>query len=308
MTDMSQTVSSSRLDWVNIAFLTAVHVAALAGLVYAVATGIVWMSVALGVVWLLGSGISITGGYHRLFSHRSYRCATPLKLSYLLFGAAAMQNSALNWCCDHRRHHANTDEEDDPYNARRGLWWSHIGWVFYKDDPLDYSNVRDLSGDRLVAWQHRYYLVIGPVMSFAVPAAIAAAWGDAMGGLLFAGCIRLALQYHSTFSINSIAHRFGRQPYNTTTTARDSGVVAFMTLGEGYHNFHHKFPGDYRNGIRLFDFDPTKWLVSLMSRIGVTWDLKRVSSHTIEEAKRQMARLAATPVTPPSPGEDPDPA
>ncbi len=293
---MHHPISSTRTpDRVNITFIAAVHVAAVAAVVYSALIGVGWVSVALAVVWYWCSGLSITGGYHRLFSHRSYRSAAPLRAFYLLFGAAAFQNSAINWASDHRRHHAHTDEDEDPYDARQGLWWSHIGWVLYKDPLRDYANVRDLFRDRLVALQHRYSLVLAPLMGWAVPAAIASAWGDALGGFLWVGCIRLVAQYHSTFSINSIAHRFGRQPYATSTSARDSGVVALVTLGEGYHNFHHRFPSDYRNGIGPLSFDPTKWVVGALSKMGATWDLKRVAPEAIERARRETATAERPP-------------
>jgi cyclopropane-fatty-acyl-phospholipid synthase len=256
---------------------------------------VAWQTLVLAAVWYLCSGLSITGGYHRLFSHRAYRAAAPLKLFYLVFGAAAAQNSAINWASDHRRHHAHTDKDGDPYDARKGLWWSHMGWVFYRDPARDLDNVPDLMRDPLVVWQHRYYVPLVPAMLWVVPGAVAALWADAVGGALWAGCIRLVAQYHSTFSINSLAHRFGSQPYTTQHSARDNPIVALVTMGEGYHNFHHRFPGDYRNGIRLLDFDPTKWLVGLLSKMGVTWDLKRVSPESVDQARRDTQRTPPPP-------------
>jgi len=156
-----------------------------------------------------------------------------------------------------------------------------------RDDPVrDYANVKDLLADPLVGWQHRFYLPIAIGMTGIVPAIVAFAWGDAIGGVLWAGCIRLVAQYHSTFAINSVAHRFGRQPYTTATSARDNVFVAFLTMGEGYHNFHHRFPSDYRNGVRWRDYDPTKWLVSALSAVGLTSDLKRVTHEAVRRARR----------------------
>jgi stearoyl-CoA desaturase (delta-9 desaturase) len=281
---------SRRTNWLNSGFMAAIHLAALAILVSSVISPPMWQTLALTFVLYCCSGLSITGGYHRLFAHRSYRGSPALRLFYLLFGAAAIQNSVLTWVSDHRRHHADTDSDDDPYDARQGLWWSHIGWVLHDDPARDYSNVRDLADDRLVAWQHRCYLVIAIVMAGGFPSLIALAWGDPLGGLTWAGCIRVVAQYHSAFAINSIAHRFGRQPYSKTTSARDNVLVALVTLGEGYHNFHHCFPSDYRNGIRWFDFDPTKWLVRALAVIGVASDLRQASPHAIARARRSQPR------------------
>jgi stearoyl-CoA desaturase (delta-9 desaturase) len=273
---------------VNAAFIAAVHLIALGGLGWAAVDPPVWPTLALAFTWYWCSGLSITGGYHRLFAHRSYKCAPVVSLFYLLFGAAAVQNSALTWASDHRRHHAHTDAEGDPYDARRGLWWSHIGWVLREDPLRDYSNVRDLQADPLVSLQHRFYLPIAVVMGAVLPALVAWTWRDPFGGLLWAGCIRLVAQYHSTFAINSLAHRFGRQPFDAHS-ARDNALVALVTMGEGYHNFHHRFPTDYRNGIRRTDFDPTKWLVRTLAAFGLTSDLKRAPAEAIARARSGRA-------------------
>jgi len=275
------------IDWLNTLFIASAHVAALGALIYSLIVGIRWENVLLAAVWFLAAGLSITGGYHRLFSHKTYRAAWLLRLPYLLFGAAAVQNSVINWSSDHRRHHADTDHDEDPYNSLKGFWWSHVGWVLYKDPLRDLDNVKDLAADPLVAFQHKYYIPLVVLMVGVVPAAIGMMWGDPLGAFLWAGLIRLVLQYHSTFSINSLAHMFGRRPYNSAISARDNGIVALITLGEGYHNFHHQFPGDYRNGVRAWHFDPTKWIVKSLSWVRITRDLRKVSQQTIERAKAQ---------------------
>ena len=276
------------IDWVNTTFIALAHVGALAALIYSLMVGTKWENIVLAVVWFFCAGLSITGGYHRLFSHKTYRAAWPLRLFYVLFGAAGVQNSVINWSSDHRRHHAETDEDEDPYNSRKGFWWSHMGWVLFKDPLRDTGNVNDIAQDPIVAFQHKYYVLLVGLMVGVVPALIGLAWGDPLGAFLWAGLIRLIVQYHSTFSINSLAHMFGRRPYNPEISARDNGIVALITLGEGYHNFHHQFPGDYRNGVRAWQFDPTKWIVKALSYVRITTDLRRVSQQTIDRAKAQV--------------------
>lgn len=275
------------IDWVNSIFLAFAHLAAVGGLIYSLSVGVKWESVTLAVIWFLCAGLSITGGYHRLFSHKTYRAAWPLRFFYVMFGAAGVQNSVINWSSDHRRHHAETDHDEDPYNSRKGFWWSHMGWVLFKDPLRDVENVKDLSKDPLVAFQHKYYVLLAVLMVAVLPAAIGLIWGDPLGAFIWAGMIRLVFQYHSTFSINSLAHMFGRRPYNPEISARDNGIVALITLGEGYHNFHHQFPGDYRNGVRAWHFDPTKWIVKTLSWVRITKDLRKVSQQTIDRAKAQ---------------------
>ncbi|HEU5259404.1 MAG TPA: fatty acid desaturase [Vicinamibacterales bacterium] len=272
----------------NLIVMATLHVVAVVTVAMSVIDAPPWQDLALGGTWYWLSGLSITGGYHRLFAHRSYRCSRLVTAFYLLFGGAAAQNSALNWTSDHRRHHAHSDAEGDPYDARRGLWWSHMGWVLQEDLPRDFSNARDLVADPLVRWQHRHYWAIAIVVGGGIPALIAISWGDPVGGLLWAGCVRLVAQYHSTFAINSIAHRFGDRPYCTSTSARDNVLVALLTMGEGYHNFHHRFPSDYRNGVRWRDYDPTKWLVSLLAAVGLASHLKRTSPESIAHARAQL--------------------
>ena len=242
------------------------------------------LSVGLGVAWFLLCMLSTTGGYHRLFAHKTYRAAWPVRLFYILFGAASGQGPALVWAADHRKHHARTDTGEDPYNIRQGFWWAHVGWLFFRS-PVDLHLVRDLDRDPLVRFQDRHYLSLLLAMGFLVPTLIAWTWGDAAGGLLLGGFLRLALQYQATFSINSLAHSIGSRPYSTSVSARDSLVTAIVTLGEGYHNYHHRFPADYRNGIRFFHFDPTKWCVWLLSKVGMASELKRVPAEAIQAAR-----------------------
>ena len=267
-----------KLEPTNALFLLAVHGMSLVALVaYVTVLHWSWATCALGAALLFCTSVSITGGYHRLFAHRSYAASAPVRLFYLLFGAAAFQNSAICWSADHRRHHGKTDTDSDPYSIKRGFFWAHIGWVLARqEEPDDTSNVPDLWADPLIAFQHRHIFLLGTLVGFALPAALGALWGDAMGAFLLAGWVRVLLQYHATFSVNSVAHSIGGQPYSDADSSRDSVWTALITLGEGYHNYHHTFPNDYRNGIRAWHFDPTKWFVSALAWLGQTWNLKRV--------------------------------
>lgn len=139
----------------------------------------------------------------------------------------------------------------------------------------------------------RFYVPLALSVGFALPAGLAWTWGDPWGGLLAAGFLRISVQYEATFSINSVAHSFGRQPYATDTSARDSAIAAVVTLGEGYHNYHHRFPADYRNGVRWYHFDPTKWWIWALSRIGLAWDLKRAPREAIQAARERLRPTTA---------------
>jgi stearoyl-CoA desaturase (delta-9 desaturase) len=264
---------ATQIYWENILVLILTHLLGLAGIAYAIFVHFSWWTVGIASLWMVFCVLSTTGGYHRLFAHRTYRAAKGIRLFYLLFGAGSGQGSALRWSADHRVHHAHTDEDQDPHNIRRGFWWAHWGWLFYRGPPL-------------VRFQHRYYLPLAALFGFVLPGLIALAWSDFIGVVLLAGFLRLALQYQATFCINSVAHSIGRRPYARDTSARDSFIAAILTLGEGYHNFHHRFPGDYRNGAKAGQFDPTKWWIWTLSKLGFAWGLKRTPKDLVQAARR----------------------
>ena len=258
-----------------------------------------WLWFAL---FLIANELSITCGYHRLFAHATYQAHPALKLGYLLFGAMALQNSALLWSAGHRAHHRYVDDpERDPYCARRGFWFSHIGWMLrnYPSGKPDLNFARDLQSDPLVMWQHRYYLPLALSMNLGLPLLVGWASGDTLGTFLLAGVLRLVFSHHLTFFINSLAHIVGRQPYTDENTARDNALVALVTFGEGYHNFHHMFAHDYRNGVRWWQWDPSKWFINAMRWCGLAKNLKRTPWFKIQRARldiqfrraeRQLAR------------------
>ncbi|MHC4515132.1 MAG: acyl-CoA desaturase [Planctomycetota bacterium] len=284
-------MNRTRLDWTNFLFVSSAHLVAAFAVVYLAVFHFSWWTIGFGVLWGTLCGLSVTGGYHRLFSHSAYTATWPLRVFYLAFGAASVQNSALACAADHRTHHAHTDRDRDPYSIRRGFWWAHIGWVVCRSNrETPRSLVRDLEADPLVRFQHRFYVPLAILFGAVVPVAIGMAWGDPIGALLVAGWLRLVVQWHATFAVNSFAHLIGRQPYGRTGTARDSLIVAMLTMGEGYHNFHHRFQIDYRNGIRWYHFDPTKWWVWSAARLGLARGLRRVPAERVEAARR-TARL-----------------
>ncbi len=238
-------------------------------------------------ILLWANGLSITAGYHRLWAHRAYQAHPLLKWVYALFGGMALQNSIQIWAATHRIHHQHVDHIDhDPYSAPRGFWYSHIGWMLrdYPASRLDYSNAADLLADPVVAFQYKHYLAIAVGGNLIVTLLLGAAYDDVWGFLLVAGFLRLVVNHHVTFFINSLAHWWGRQPYTKENTARDNDFLAFLTYGEGYHNFHHIFQWDYRNGIRWWQFDPTKWLIAASEKLGLARDLKRVPEFKIQRA------------------------
>jgi stearoyl-CoA desaturase (delta-9 desaturase) len=247
------------------------------------------------IIWAFiygyATGFGITVGYHRLFAHRAFKARLPAKVIILLLGTAACQESVIWWCRDHRAHHRYTDTNKDPYNATYGFWYSHIGWLFLKRDPKNFGKVSigDLKQDPWLAWQHKYIHELEVLVGVVFPTCVAGIfWGDWKGGFFFASMLRIFYIHHVTFLVNSLAHYLGTLSYADNHTPRDSVVTAVLTLGEGYHNFHHEFPQDYRNAIRFYQYDPTKWIIRGLSYIGQTYDLKRFPENEIQKGQIQM--------------------
>ena len=289
--------------WLNVAFLTLTPLAALVVTpIYILEHGIrpseVWACVGL---WFL-TGLGITAGYHRLFSHRSYKGSWPVRLFFAIIGAAACQNSIIAWCSDHRIHHKFVDTDRDPYDANRGFWYSHIGWIFIggRRDP-SYPNVPDLWADPICRFQHRFYWPIAIGFNVLIPLALGIWTGRIGGMLLFAGLVRVVLVHHFTFTINSLAHMWGRQPWSKGNTARDNWFLSILSFGEGYHNYHHAYQYDYRNGPKWYNYDPSKWLIWSLSHMRLVWDLQRTPDEALMrsrskfEKERLLTRLASRP-------------
>lgn len=292
-----------RINWKTSSFLISTFLVAITGVpLYLWHHGINWFQFGLFAFYCIATGLSITLGYHRLFSHRSFKAKWPVKFFTAIFGAAAFENSIIDWAADHRRHHKHVDHDDDPYDISKGFFHAHIGWLLFKmrpEPPLD--NVTDLFKDRIVVWQQRWCHLIGVLVGFALPAAIGWVYGGptaALGAFLLAGVARVVLVQHCTFCINSLCHSVGRRPYSSRCSARDSGMMALVTFGEGYHNYHHEFQYDYRNGVKPWQFDPTKWTIWLLHKMGMVHDLRRVPEEKIllaeiKETRRQLeARLS----------------
>jgi stearoyl-CoA desaturase (delta-9 desaturase) len=280
---------TNKINWYNTSFFTALPIIAVAGTVYLLLThGLSMATLALAVFYIFATGLSITAGYHRLYSHATYKASWPVRLFYVLFGSGAFEGSVLEWSTDHRDHHRYTDQEKDPYDIKKGLWFAHMGWIIHMDTSRrTFKNVEDLKADPMLVWQHKYYLWIAISMGFILPMLLAASWGDALGGLFIAGALRMTVNHHFTFFINSFAHYFGKKTYNDLS-ARDNWFLALFTYGEGFHNFHHQFAIDYRNGIRWFHYDPSKWLIWTLSKLGLASQLKQVDEEIIAKAMMKM--------------------
>ena len=266
---------------VTILLFSAVVASAVVGVpLFGFLYGYTWLDWTLFGLLYVVTGLGITVGYHRLISHRSFTCPDWVKICFLIAGGWALQNSALKWGADHIRHHAACDQDADPYNAKLGFWHSHCGWLFASQRYSDEKYATRLRQDPLVMWQHRYYVPI-VLAGLALPFIVGFLYGGWLSGLgcfMLAGIGRTFAVLNSTFCINSVCHIWGKQPYGQKDSSRDSWLVSLLTFGEGYHNYHHMYPTDYRNGPRWYNFDPSKWLIYTLSLVGLASSLRTANA------------------------------
>lgn len=292
---MKDTITTrSKYNWNMVVTLTLIPLIGVFGTAfYVYFNGIVWQEPILLLAFWFLSGMGITMGYHRLFSHRAYKTNTFVEWILMVLGSIALENTILKWSSDHRVHHTKAETDDDPYSITKGFWHAHIGWIL-KNTPEEKSRVRgvkDLEGKSAIKFQNKYYFHIGIIVGFLLPLAIGLIYNRPLGAFLWAGFLRLAIVHHATFFINSLCHYAGSRTYDRKSTARDSWFVSLFTFGEGYHNFHHKFQWDYRNGVKWFAYDPSKWIIETLSWIGVTYELRKVKQQIIWENKLESLKV-----------------
>ena len=251
--------------------------------------------IAMISLWL-ATGVGITVGYHRLFSHRSFKATSVVRFVTAILGGAAWQGSVIRWSSGHRHHHQQVDTDQDPYNSKRGFWWSHMGWILFQNHLDDeFENVADLKEDPILRWQHRWYMPLSIGFNLGVPALLGILLHDFWGMMLFAGLARVVLVHHCTFFINSLAHMLGSQRWSNANTSKDNWFLSFLTFGEGYHNYHHAFAMDYRNGPKAHNFDPGKWTIWLLEKVGLASNLRRIGPDLVYRRRFDESLLRLLP-------------
>jgi len=270
-------------NWDTFAFVVAYHLLILA-LLPAFISVFSWGAVALFLVTYIIGGLSITVGYHRLYAHRAYAANPFFEWCVLIGSTLSFEMSALMWSHDHRLHHNHVDTDKDPYSIEKGFWYAHMLWLFDYKRNFDASLVGDLLKNPRVMLQDRYYgrLVIG--VNLAIFLLGWALLGSALASFYLGFLVRMAMIHHSTWFINSLCHTIGSKTYARELSAVDNAVLALLTFGEGYHNYHHAFAADYRNGIRWYHFDPSKWTIWLASKLGMAKDLRSINHVTVQKS------------------------
>ncbi|KAI1961447.1 stearoyl-CoA 9-desaturase [Ophidiomyces ophidiicola] len=290
ITDTPMTLSNwyQHVNWLNVVLILAVP---LYGCYQAFYTPLQLKTAIWTTMYYYMTGIGITAGYHRLWAHCSYSATLPLRIYLAAVGGGAVEGSIRWWARDHRAHHRYTDTDKDPYSVRKGLIYSHIGWMLMKQNPkrIGRTDITDLNEDPVVVWQHKNYIKVVIFMGIIFPTLVSGfGWGDWWGGFIYAGILRVFFVQQATFCVNSLAHWIGEQPFDDRNSPRDHVLTALITMGEGYHNFHHEFPSDYRNAIEWHQYDPTKWIIWVWKQCRLAYDLKQFRANEIEKGRIQQ--------------------
>ena len=253
-----------------------------------------------GIVIVL-TGLTLTTLYHRYYSHRSYSLRTPAQAVLLFFGTLIAQGSVWDWAFDHRRHHKHVETDKDPHAITRGFWHAHVLWIFDKRPALDTRVIHDLIESPMLRFQHQHYTLLLIISSIATSLFLGWISGDWFGGFYMGFLVRIFISHHSTFCINSLAHYWGTKPYAPEQTAVNNPLCSLITFGEGMHNYHHVFPYDYRIGDRWYYWDPGKWFIWSLEKVGLASRLKRAPAnrvHKLEQRPPANARYDHTTSTP----------
>ncbi|XP_042350329.1 acyl-CoA desaturase-like isoform X2 [Plectropomus leopardus] len=272
--------------WRNVILMSLLHLSALYGLTLIPSASpltLVWAA----ACYFIGN-LGVTAGAHRLWSHRSYKASFSLRVFLMLCQSVAFQNDIYEWVRDHRVHHKYSETDADPHNAKRGFFFSHVGWLLTRKHPdviergkkLD---LLDLKADEVVMFQKRYYKLFALTLCFITPTVVPwYFWGESLKVAYFVSALlRLVLSLNSTWLVNSAAHLGDKKPYDRNINPSESPLVAFAAVGEGFHNYHHTFPYDYSTSELDYWLNPTTAFIDLMCCLGLAKDRKRVSKETI---------------------------
>src|SRR4051795_3144376 len=259
-----------------------------------------WHDLVVFAILYATTGLGVTVGFHRLFTHRSFKTTRGVRAALAIAGSMAIEGPIISWVADHRKHHAFSDQPGDPHSphvehghgiggALRGLAHAHVGWLFvhtHRGRKTRYAP--DLLKDPVVRFVDRTFVlwvVGGFVASFILGAAIGRSWMAGVTGMLWGGLVRMLVLHHATYSINSLCHFFGRRAFDTTDESRNLAWLVPLTFGEAWHNGHHAFPTSARPGLNPLQLDPSAAVITALEKLGLAWDVVRVSPERLA-AKR----------------------
>lgn len=262
-------------------------------------TGWSWTAVGVAILLYLIRMFAITGFYHRYFSHRSFSTSRLMQFLFAVLGNTSIQRGALWWASVHRHHHKHSDQPQDAHSPRvSGFWWSHIGWMTSsKNFPTDYDSIKDLAKFPELVFLNRFDLIVPAVFGVALfgLGELAAAYAPELGTdgwqiFVWGFFVSTVVLLHATLFINSLAHVIGGRRFKTEDDSRNNFFLALLTLGEGWHNNHHRFMASARQGFYWWEIDITFYVLKALSLVGLVWDLRKVPSSVYEEARAGTLR------------------
>ncbi len=265
--------------------LAILHISAIACIPYLILVGVSTAELGLQLAFYVLGGLGITALYHRSWAHNAVRFSRPVEYILASLSTLVIQMPAKQWIVGHIAHHNHTDSDLDPYSIQRGFWWAHCEWIF-RGEPISDKLPTRLESNPVIHWQNRYYWPLTFTFNAAIPVAVSFALDTSLLGGLLLSSLRLTLMEHTIYSVNSVCHYWGTQPFTKDVSARNVWWFPFA-LGEQYHNYHHAFPRDYRHGIRAIDFDPTKWFIWSLARCGLAHDLLKIPNTRIQAAAKK---------------------
>ncbi|CAG9790902.1 unnamed protein product [Diatraea saccharalis] len=284
----------NEIKWTSFIAITLYHIIGVYWCYY-YALPVKWQTLVFAAIMYVASGFGITGGAHRLWTHRAFKVNLPLKIFFLMCFASAGQNSLYQWVRDHRIHHKYSDTNADPHNANRGLFFSHIGWLMMKKNEEvmlrgQQIDMTDIENDPILRFYDKHFIKLKLVFCYFLPTVIGIwLWGEKWKTAVAWQCfIRFLSMFHSELTVNSLAHTFGYKPYNKDIVPAENRFVATCTLGEGWHNYHHAFPFDYKAAEHFDFFNFGTWFIRFFEKIGWAYDLREATPEMINSIAKRM--------------------
>src|SRR5436190_7271244 len=306
--DDVQPVANENLDRFLTGTITVLPILALGVVGWQVWSSLLgWSDLIVFAIMYVATGLGITVGFHRLFTHRSFKTGKAVRAILAALGSAAIEGPVISWVADHRKHHAYSDQPGDPHSphvdhghglkgALRGLAHAHVGWLFIHTQRGRHERYApDLLADPTIRWISKWFFgwaMGGLLAAFALGWLIGGSFHTALTGLLWGGAVRMLVLHHVTYSINSLCHFFGRRRFATDDHSRNLTWLAIPSMGEAWHNNHHAFPTSAEHGLRRWEIDPSALVIRGLEATGLAWDVTRISR------ERQDRRYGATDVTP----------
>ncbi len=285
---------NKQFDWVRSIPFLLIHLVALVGAIY---VGFSWKLLLLALAFYVLRMFGVTAGYHRYFSHRTFRTSRAFQLVLALLAQSSAQKGALWWASHHRLHHKKSDLPGDVHSVKLdGFFWAHVGWIISKEhEGTDMARVNDLARYPELVWLNKHFLVpptvlaVGMLLVGGLPALI---WGFFVSTVLL---------WHGTFTINSLTHVFGKRRFATTDESKNHWALAILTMGEGWHNNHHHYQRSVNQGFFWWEWDPTYYVLWALSKVGVVWDLHTPPAHVLTDKRVDLEKRESDPGVAPLP-------